>query len=74
MLKNRAVLALLKEHNLNPTIELYLEKSYSILQLQSLMKKLGLQSAREMMRTHEQLYNNLGLGKPNLTELCKSYL
>ncbi len=66
--KSRETLQLLEQHQIQPHIELYLEKSYSVAQLQALADKLGVQSVREMMRTKDDLYRDLDLANPTLSE------
>lgn len=59
--KSRETLALLEANGVEPDILLYLDNPPSKAALKSLVKKLGLKSAREMMRTKEDLYKELGL-------------
>ena len=59
--KSRQMLALLEEKGVEPEVVLYLENPPSKAALKGLVKKLGLSSAREMMRTKEDLYKELGL-------------
>lgn len=66
--KSRETLQLLEQHHIHPQIELYLQKSYSVEQLKELAQKLEIQSVREMMRTKDELYRELDLGNPALSE------
>ncbi|MCW9733354.1 arsenate reductase (glutaredoxin) [Avibacterium sp. 20-15] len=66
--KSRETLALLKQQGIEPEIELYLEKQYSVDFLQQLAQKLQLNSVREMMRTKDELYRTLHLGSHTVTE------
>ena len=59
--KSRQTLALLEEQNVSPKTVLYLEEPPSAKEIASLAKKLGLSSVREMMRTKEAVYRELGL-------------
>ena len=59
--KSRQTLALLEERGVEPEIILYLEETPSKAALKDLVKKLGLSSAREMMRVKEAPYMELKL-------------
>ncbi len=59
--KSRQTLALLEEKGIEPEIVLYLENPPSKAKLKGIMKKLGLSSAREMMRVKEAPYIELDL-------------
>jgi arsenate reductase len=59
--KSRQTLALLEEKGIEPEVVLYLENPPSSATLKSLVKKLGLKSAREMMRVKEAPYVELDL-------------
>ena len=61
--KSRQTLALLEENGVKPDIILYLENPPSAATLKELVKKLGLKSAREMMRVKETLYTALNLAE-----------
>ena len=60
--KSREALALLNEKNLGIKIVKYLETPPSGDEIQVLLGNLGI-SARELMRTKEELYKELGLAK-----------
>ena len=66
--KSRATLQLLQQKQADIQIEAYLEKRYTVAELQQLMKKLGICMAREMMRTQDDLYRQLKLDDPQLNE------
>ena len=57
--KSRETLALLEMRGVRPTIELYLQKHYSVAELQDLAKKLGITEVRQMMRVKDELYQSL---------------
>ncbi len=59
--KSRQTLALLEEKGIEPEIVLYLENPPSKAALKELVNKLGLSSAREMMRVKEAPYIELDL-------------
>lgn len=64
--KSRETLALLEMRGVRPTIELYLQKHYSVAELQDLAKKLGITEVRQMMRVKDDLYQSLNLSDPTL--------
>lgn len=66
--KSRETLALLEQQQIQVNVELYLQKQFSADEVQSLAKLLGVSSLREMMRTKDELYRNLGLDNPAVTE------
>lgn len=59
--KSRQTLALLEEKGVSPETVLYLENPPDTGTISELVKMLGLSSAREMMRTKEAVYKELGL-------------
>jgi arsenate reductase len=59
--KSRQALALLREKGLEPEIREYLKTPPSTAELKSVIKALGLASARDLMRTKEAEYKALGL-------------
>jgi arsenate reductase len=63
--KSRQTLALLEEKGVEPEIVLYLENPPSKTVLKDLVKKLGLKSARDMMRIKEAPYTELKLDGVN---------
>ncbi|WP_109078632.1 arsenate reductase (glutaredoxin) [Aggregatibacter kilianii] len=66
--KSRETLALLESKNIHPQIELYLQKRYSVAELQTIADKLGVSDVRQMMRTKDDLYKELGLDNPTLSQ------
>ncbi len=60
--KSREALALLNDTNAKTHVVKYLETAPSRDEIVGLLKKLGV-SARELMRTKEDLYKDLGLAK-----------
>jgi arsenate reductase len=63
--KSRQTLALLEQKNNNIEIVKYLETPPSVEQLKSIISLLGFTSARELMRTKEELYKELALHNEN---------
>ncbi|WP_407668745.1 arsenate reductase (glutaredoxin) [Pectobacterium fontis] len=66
--KSRDTLALLQEHNITPEVVLYLDTPPDAATLAQLIQQLGFSSARELMRTKEERYQQLGLSDATLTE------
>ena len=65
--KSRATLALLEEHGVAPDVVLYLENPPTTDEIALLTKKLGV-GIREIMRSGEAVYKELGAGNPALEE------
>ncbi|WP_233842766.1 arsenate reductase (glutaredoxin) [Dyella sp. 2HG41-7] len=65
--KSRSALALLEEHGKPFDIVNYLETPPSAIELKTLLSQLGI-SARELLRTGEDVYQELGLENPSLDE------
>jgi arsenate reductase len=65
--KSRQTLALLEEKGIEPDVVLYLKEPPSPEQIADLLGQLGL-SARELMRTGEDLYKEQQLDDASLTE------
>lgn len=65
--KSRATLALLREHSIEPEITLYLENPPDAAELRLILGKLGM-TARQLMRTGEAAYRELGLADTTLSE------
>ncbi|OIN14395.1 arsenate reductase (glutaredoxin) [Oceanisphaera psychrotolerans] len=61
--KSRETLALLEEKGLQPEIIKYLDTPPDADQVKTLLAQLGMSSARQLMRTKEQEYKELGLGE-----------
>ncbi|HHF4916689.1 TPA: arsenate reductase (glutaredoxin) [Haemophilus influenzae] len=66
--KSRETLALLENQGIQPIIELYLQKQYSIDELKSIAQKLGIDDVRQMMRTKDDLYKSLNLDNLELSQ------
>jgi len=65
--KSRATLALLQERGFEPDIRLYLENPPDADELRCLLGTLGL-SARQLLRSSEAEYGELGLSDESLSE------
>jgi arsenate reductase len=65
--KSRATLALLQERGVEPRIRLYLEDPPDAAELRSLLAMLGI-GARDLLRTGEPEYRDLGLDDESLNE------
>ncbi|MCR9129132.1 MAG: arsenate reductase (glutaredoxin) [Alphaproteobacteria bacterium] len=59
--KSRQALALLREKGVEPEVREYLKTPPSAAELKDVIKALGLSSARDLMRTKEAEYKDLGL-------------
>jgi arsenate reductase len=66
--KSRETLTLLKENGVEPDVVLYLDTPPDVATLKSLLKMLGMSSARELMRQKEDLYKELNLADSTLDE------
>ncbi|MEI2455630.1 arsenate reductase (glutaredoxin) [Lysobacter firmicutimachus] len=65
--KSRGALELLRERGLEPALVTYLDSPPDAAQLRALLGLLGL-SARELLRSGEDEYRELGLGNPSLDD------
>jgi len=65
--KSRDALALLREHDIEPVIKLYIDNPPDANELRALLKKLQI-PARELLRSGEAVYKELGLNNPSLTD------
>lgn len=65
--KSRETLALLQARGIEPEVLLYLETPPSVEELKELLARLGL-SARQLLRTGEDEYKQLGLADTGLGE------
>lgn len=65
--KSREALALLQAHGLSPQVREYLKTPPSLAELRQLCVQLGL-PARELLRSGEEEYAQLDLGRPELSE------
>ena len=59
--KSRQALALLREKGVEPEVREYLKTPPSAAELKAVIKALRLSSARDLMRTKEDAYKQLGL-------------
>jgi arsenate reductase len=66
--KSRETLALLKEQGFEPEVVLYLETPPDRATVQMLLKKLGMLSVRQLMRTKDDLYKSLALDNSDKSE------
>ncbi|WP_392559584.1 arsenate reductase (glutaredoxin) [Orbus mooreae] len=66
--KSRETLALLQSHHVEPNVVLYLEHPPTVSTIKQLLNQLGFTSARQLMRTKEDLYKELNLDDETLTE------
>lgn len=65
--KSRATLALLREHGIEPRVVEYLEAPPTVAELRALVSLLGI-APRELLRTGEEAYVDLGLADPALDD------
>lgn len=65
--KSRGALELLEERGIQPEIVRYLETPPSAAELKALLGKLGI-GARQLLRTGEDEYKELGLANPSLDD------
>lgn len=70
--KSRQTLALLEEKGIQPEVIQYLKAPLDQQQLISLQQKLGLNSARQMMRVKESLYKSLDLAGATEQQLIEA--
>ncbi|MGL4354974.1 MAG: arsenate reductase (glutaredoxin) [Aeromonas popoffii] len=70
--KSRETLALLEQHGIAPDVVLYLEQAPSEVQIRTLLSQLGFTDPRQLMRTKEALYQELGLGEVNGDALIRA--
>ena len=66
--KSRATLALLQEKGIAAEVVLYLDTPPDVPTLHALLQKLGMHSARALMRRNEELYKTLDLANSALSE------
>ena len=59
--KSRETLALLEQQGISPEVVLYLQTPPSNDTIKTLLNQLGMASARELMRTKEDIYKELDL-------------
>lgn len=65
--KSRGALELLRERGIEPVIVSYLEQPPSPTELRALLQMLGI-GARELLRTSEAEYDDLGMDDPSLPD------
>lgn len=65
--KSRNAVEILKEHDVTVTAVDYLKTPPDKKELKRLMKLLGIEDPRDMMRKHEKEYGESGLDDPDLT-------
>jgi len=65
--KSRGALALLAEHGVEPDVVAYFDTPPSTAEIKALLRKLGL-PARDLMRTGEDVYRQLGLADATLSD------
>ncbi|MDX8000070.1 arsenate reductase (glutaredoxin) [Xenorhabdus sp. Reich] len=66
--KSRETLKLVEDLGIAPEIIHYLDTPPTVEQLTILLKQLGFQDARQLMRTKEELYKELNLGDDSLSQ------
>lgn len=64
--KSRAAVSLLEERGIAAEAVKYLDTPPDLSELKDIFNKLGLESARGMMRVKDDLYKELGLDNPDL--------
>lgn len=65
--KSRQTLQLLRERNIEPELVLYLQQPPTASELQRVLERFGV-GARQLLRTKEPQYRELGLDDPELSE------
>ena len=70
--KSRQTLALLEEQGITPDVVLYLETAPSAAGIKALKAQLGIDDVRQMMRTKEAVYKELGLADVDEAALIKA--
>jgi arsenate reductase len=66
--KSRQTLQVLQDNNIDATVVEYLKDVPDAAHIQSLLTKLGMSSARELLRKGEAVYKELGLKDTDLSE------
>ncbi len=72
--KSRQTLALLNDKGIEPEVVLYLDNTPSINTLKTLVKQLGFDSPRQMMRVKETEYKELNLANAEDNTLLEAML
>jgi arsenate reductase len=70
--KCRTADSLLKEHGVEATLVRYLERAPTVGELRVLMRRLGIDDPRDMMRTGEPAYSQLALGEAPAEQLLEA--
>ncbi|HLM96419.1 MAG TPA: arsenate reductase (glutaredoxin) [Acidimicrobiales bacterium] len=70
--KCRSALSLLEEHHIDAESVRYLDEPPTLADLARLMDLLGIEDPREMMRTGEPVYAELGLGNRSRGDLLEA--
>ncbi|PJG58995.1 arsenate reductase (glutaredoxin) [Aeromonas cavernicola] len=70
--KSRETLALLTEQGITPEVVLYLEQAPSEEEISTLLVQLGFSDPRQLMRTKEELYRELGLAEVHGAALVRA--
>jgi len=70
--KCRSALSLLEEHHVDAESVRYLDEPPTLADLERLMDLLGIEDPRQMMRTGEPVYAELGLGDRPLGDLLEA--
>lgn len=66
--KSRETLALLKERGVEPDVVLYLDTPPDVNTLKNILQMLKMTSPRDLMRHKEDLYKELNLADPSLSD------
>ncbi|MDR0806525.1 MAG: arsenate reductase (glutaredoxin) [Enterobacteriaceae bacterium] len=66
---SRTTLALLEEKGIKPEIVLYMDNPPDSAHIKTLLKQLGFSSARQLIRTKEDLYKELNLSEASEQQL-----
>ncbi len=66
--KSRQTLELLEQNGVTPEVVKYLDTPLNVDELKVLYAQLGFSSVREMMRTKEDVYKELGLGEASVSD------
>ncbi len=66
--KSRQTLDLLEQNGVKPEVVKYLDNPLNVDELKSLFAQLGFSSVRDMMRTKESEYKELGLGDTSVSD------
>lgn len=66
--KSRQTLSLLEEKGVQPDVVKYLDTPPTVEKLKQIFEQLELESVRAMMRTKEDIYKQLNLADPALTD------